>query len=222
MNNIIIKNTLDEEEENYLKSCLFSTLNHFAVSEEKAEEIYDRLYCEYSDWNRPYHNLSHILSLLNLRVKYADKIKKIHQFDLAIWFHDAIYDAKKKDNEAQSAELFMEFMRPFLTKEDLVFIKSLILSTVNHFPLLPDDSDHLYFLDFDLAVLSAERATYQLYAEAIKEEYRSIFSFLIYTNGRKKVLESFRQRKTIYFSQIFQENFELEARENLAWEIEHS
>jgi predicted metal-dependent HD superfamily phosphohydrolase len=88
--------------------------------------------------------------------------------------------------------------------------------------LLPDDSDHLYFLDFDLAVLSAERATYQLYAEAIKEEYRSIFSFLIYTNGRKKVLESFRQRKSIYFSQIFQENYELEARENLAWEIEHS
>jgi predicted metal-dependent HD superfamily phosphohydrolase len=221
MNNIIIKYTLNEEEENYLKTCLFSTLKYFKVPEDKAEEIYDRLYCEYNDWNRHYHNLSHILSLINLREKYADKIIRIHQFDLAIWFHDSIYDAKKKDNEVQSADLFIEFMRPYLTKEELIFVKSLILSTIKHFPLLPEDSDHHFFLDFDLAVLSAEKETYLLYSDAIKGEYKTIFSFLVYSGGRKKVLESFNQRESIYFSQIFRENYEQKARENLAWESEH-
>lgn len=29
--------------------------------------------------------------------------------ELAIWFHDVIYDPKRKDNEKLSAELFQEF-----------------------------------------------------------------------------------------------------------------
>jgi predicted metal-dependent HD superfamily phosphohydrolase len=219
MNTIIIKNILSEEEENYLKSRLSNTLNYFKVRAEIAEEIYDRLYLEYSDWSRHYHNLSHILSMLKLSEKYAAEIKKNNQFDLAIWFHDAIYNAKKKDNEIQSAELLVQLMQPYLVKEDLMFIKSLILSTANHVPLSLEDSDHHFFLDFDLAVLSADRTVYQLYSDAIKEEYKTFFSFLVYGGGRKRVLESFYSRSSLYFSPVFKNLYEQQARENIAWEI---
>jgi predicted metal-dependent HD superfamily phosphohydrolase len=41
----------------------------------------------------------------------------------------------------------------------------------------------------------------------------------VYNAGRKKVLKSFLERKTLYFSYEFQEKYELIARENLTWEI---
>lgn len=219
MHRFIIKNDLSEAEENYIKIRFFDCFKHFNIPSAKTEECYDRLYFEYSAWSRHYHNLSHIYSLLNLSELYRSDLKDPNLVDLAIWFHDAVYDSSKKDNEQQSAILFEDLMQQFLTIQDLEQVKSLILSTSKHIPLKPEDSDHQYFLDFDLAILSSDKLTYSAYSDAIREEYNSLFTFLVYNGGRKKVLKSFLDRESLYFSTYFKENFESEARKNLEWEI---
>ena len=219
MHTFVIKNTLTEDEENFLINRFRDCMKFFKVPEQEIESLYDRLYFEYTSWSRYYHNLSHIFSLLKLSEQYWTELKNPFIVDLAIWFHDVVYDADKKDNEEQSAMLFEELMRAFLPKAVVDQVKSLIMSTCGHKPLMPEDNDHQYFLDFDLAILASDRETYSNYSDAIRDEYKSLFSFLVYNGGRKKVLLSFLDRKILYFSQHFKTHCEPIARQNLEWEI---
>lgn len=219
MHSFIIKNILTEAEENYLISRFSDCMKFFKVPEQDIEELYDRLYFEYSAWSRLYHNLSHVYSLLRLSEQYRSKLNNPFVVDLAIWFHDIVYDASNKDNELQSAILFEDLMRPFIEKEVVEMVRSLILSTYGHKPLIPDGNDHQFFLDFDLSILASDQETYRIYSDAIREEYKSLFSFLVYNGGRKKVLHAFLDRKMLYFSEHFRSNCEAMARQNLKWEI---
>jgi predicted metal-dependent HD superfamily phosphohydrolase len=67
-------------------------------------ETCDALVSEYQAKERRYHNLEHIAQCL----KAFDDLRTLSQapqaVELAIWFHDIIYDSKAKDNEERSAE----------------------------------------------------------------------------------------------------------------------
>jgi predicted metal-dependent HD superfamily phosphohydrolase len=219
MLSFLINNVLTEEEETYLRQRFTSTCADLNISPKIANSLYDQVHFEYTDWSRHYHNLSHIFSLLKLREHFAYLVNNPALVDLAIWFHDIVYQSKRKDNERKSAELFEQIMRPYLEKKDLDFVCALILSTEGHQPLLPENNDNLIFLDFDLSILAADKKFYKKYAEAIREEYKSLFSFFVYNSGRKKVLKSFLHRKSLFFSDFFKEHYELRAKENINWEI---
>ena len=217
---IEIKNNLSEAEETYLQSRWNRICEVLAIPKTAADNIYDQVHFEYADWSRAYHNLSHIHSLLQLSEQYQTQLKEAALFDMAIWFHDYIYDTGRKDNEAQSAHWAKELLMPYLKKEELNYISSLILCTEGHQPrLAPENTDQYWLLDFDLAVLETDKTVYKAYSDAIREEYKSLFSYFTYNIGRKKVMKGFLKRKTLYFTEEFQEKYETIARENIEWEI---
>lgn len=86
---------------NYATSRRFNELSlRVGVIEEIAERVFDGLMELYSEENRAYHNLLHIdrmLSWLDESGEASDAV------ELAIWFHDAIYDPQGSQNEAKSA-----------------------------------------------------------------------------------------------------------------------
>lgn len=215
---IQVKAFLEESETKKMQVAWFALAQNLNIPKEEAVSIYDRLYYEYSDWDRAYHNLSHIQSFLALSNKYAEEIERKHLFDAAIWFHDAIYNAKKKDNELRSAQLARELLMPYLTVDQVKFIQQLILSTEGHKPRLKHP-DNLLFLDFDLAILATDEDIYQKYSDAIEQEYKKWYSAFLYGSGRKKVLNHFLEREEIYFSTQFKEDYEAKARANLKQEI---
>jgi len=217
--NFIIKKNLTDAEEQYLQTRFMQAALALNIPQKAATTIYDQVHYEYTDWSRHYHNLSHIWSLLNLSEQFAAELKEAALIDMSIWFHDVVYDSKSKDNEQQSAFFAEDLLRPYLSKEQLAFIGALIMSTAGHQPKMPENSDNLWFLDFDLAILAAEKKKYKAYSEAIREEYKSLFSFFVYNSGRKKVLKTFLGRKKLYFTDLFREQYEPIARENLAWEL---
>ena len=63
------------------------------------------LIAAYSSAGRHYHDLAHIAALLRLTAEHADRLADRAAVDLAIFYHDAVYDAKRSDNEAKSAAL---------------------------------------------------------------------------------------------------------------------
>ena len=59
----------------------------------------------YTGPDRHYHDLDHIKTLLALAEEHASEFTDREAVEAAIWFHDAVYDTRKADNEAESAKL---------------------------------------------------------------------------------------------------------------------
>lgn len=76
-------------------------------------------------------------------------------FDLAIFFHDAIYETDHTDNEARSADLLATHAGPADGSERLLPVGTMIRATATHMP--SRDPATRLMLDLDLAVLGAHR-----------------------------------------------------------------
>src|SRR5262245_19242521 len=64
---------------------------------------FDALVAAYSEPARHYHNLEHLGEMFRVASRLATHADDATAVQLAIWFHDAIYDPRGKDNEARSA-----------------------------------------------------------------------------------------------------------------------
>lgn len=185
-----------------------------------SDELFSNLINRYSDESRYYHNTTHIQKMLDFSMEFSDAIKEIETLQLAVFYHDIIYNSLSKKNEIDSAALAVQQLSETLfSAEKIKLMEQFILSTQKHFPLIANNSDLQYFLDFDLAILGTSQNTYMDYAEKIRKEYKWVPAFL-YNSNRKKVLEHFLNRKEIYFTEAFRNKYESIARENMKYEIE--
>ncbi len=64
----------------------------------------DELMARYSEPHRHYHTLQHLEECLSLFASLRDLAAHPAELEIALWFHDAIYDVKRDDNEALCAE----------------------------------------------------------------------------------------------------------------------
>jgi predicted metal-dependent HD superfamily phosphohydrolase len=186
-------------------------------SRKETIEILSDLIERHSEKQRHYHDLSHLYNLYLVKHKFDKFLNNPLLIEAAIWFHDAIYLPKNKDNEVKSAELASEILKDKSLPFALHDLKLLIESTAKHQPL-KEDSDFQYFLDFDLSILAGHVNVYKTYVNAIRQEY-SMYPTFLYKIGRRKVLKSFFKRERIYFSEVFFEQYEEKARLNILQEI---
>lgn len=218
MIDLLVDKSLPNEKEVLLEIRFISLCQAFGLSNALAKKYWKQLYDLYSDPNRHYHNLVHLFNLLNLLDKYKLKIQRPALFELAVWYHDAIYNAKAKDNELQSAKLAQSLFEDYLDDLALNYVNDLIMSTEGHSPRVETEDTYL-FLDFDLSILAADKATYDQYSAAIWQEYKIAYIKVLYKMGRKKVLKNFLARPNIYFSSLFTGAIEKKARKNMALEL---
>ncbi len=180
--------------------------------------VFEELSRLYSSPHRAYHNLHHIVSLLEQAQRFESRIDNFILVGYAIWFHDAVYDTSRKDNEERSADYASASLARLQIPDALALrVRDLILATRKHdnAGLSPDGS---LFLDFDLSILGAEPASYEKYAAAIRKEYSWVPS-LLYRRERRKVLESFLRRDRIYFTDVMLDLYEAPARHNIETEL---
>ena len=62
-----------------------------------------RLAALYAEPHRAYHHLGHVLDCLELARGVRDRLESPVAVELALWYHDAIYDSRASDNEERSA-----------------------------------------------------------------------------------------------------------------------
>ena len=87
-----------------LEKSWFELYRHYHFSEPR--KAFNKLIATYSEKQRAYHTLQHLYECLVLLDLIRADLKDAHAVELAIWFHDAVYDPQAKDNELKSAELF--------------------------------------------------------------------------------------------------------------------
>src|SRR3954454_23173562 len=86
----------------------------------------------YQAEDRHYHNLAHIEAMLALAGDYRGLLGDPQAVEAAIWFHDAIYDSKAKDNEAKSVALAENWLAGRIDAGRLSRISAMILATATH------------------------------------------------------------------------------------------
>ncbi|ESK46512.1 HD domain-containing protein [Acinetobacter oleivorans] len=193
-----------------LKHFWFELHQHYHFSE--PQKIYDELIAAYSEKQRAYHTVQHIYECLNLLESIRSELNDAHAVALALWFHDAIYDPKAKNNELKSAELFEQYMAQYLPVNTVQKIKRWILATQKH--ALTNETDLQFLLDIDLSILAATPERFIQYEQQIQKEYAWVDPE-VYLIKRKEVLVHFYQSEPLYQTTYFQKNFELNAKQNL-------
>jgi predicted metal-dependent HD superfamily phosphohydrolase len=138
--------------------------------------------------------------------------------DWAIWWHDAVYDPTRGDNEALSAELAARDL-PALGADDAAIteVVRLILLTRGHH-VEPGDRLGALMVSIDLSILGADPAAYEAYAQAIRAEYAHVPDDA-YRLGRAQVLARFAAEPVLFADPDFAARFDAPARRNLAAEI---
>ncbi len=173
---------------------------------------------KYSSEKRHYHNLSHIAELLQFFSEYEEKIIEKDVVLYAIFYHDAIYNVKKKNNEEKSAKLARQRMSQLnIHPGTIQLVYDFIIATKSH-ETDYNNQDLDYFLDFDMAILGKNWDDYLSYTKQIRKEY-SIYPNILFRKGRKEALKSFLQIERIYKTDAFFNKFEERARKNIRKEI---
>jgi predicted metal-dependent HD superfamily phosphohydrolase len=173
----------------------------------------------YTRPDRHYHDLRHIEALLGLADACAGAIADRDAVDAAIWFHDAIYDTRRNDNEERSAALAVARLSGTTDEGRIARIAAMIRATAGHaMPHFADDAaecDCALFLDMDLAILGSAETDFDAYEAAVRREYDWV-SEPQWKLGRRAVLTAFLARPAIYATTRFQASHEAAARRNLA------
>ena len=187
----------------------------FGVSPAAAYPLFDRLVETYSEPHRHYHNLEHVGEVLRV----VGRLKGGPAVLLAVWYHDAVYDPKAKDNEAKSAELAeRELAALGLPAEVVKLVGDLVRSTAHFDAATFSGPDFDILHDADLAILGASEVRYARYADDIRKEYAWVPE-ADYRAGRRKVLESFLARERIYRTDVMFAEGEEAARRNMTAEV---
>lgn len=181
------------------------------------ESLKTELSAVYRGPDRHYHGLGHIAVLLALLDEHRTEIADPEAVEAAIWFHDAIYDSRRNDNEARSAILAAQKLSG-VDPQRLSRIVAMIEATATH--ALPDLSgqarqDAALFLDMDLAILGSEPALFDAYEVAVRREYEWVGE-PAWRSGRAAVLRRFLERPAIFHTEAFRQLYEHQARANIA------
>ena len=181
---------------------------------EPANDIGFDLAACYTEPHRHYHTMEHITAVLG---HLRDLNTATPTARLAAFFHDAIYEPTRTDNEAQSAELAREVLTA-VNRPEANDVAAIVLATAAH--QLPDHGprDTAAFLDADLAVLAAPPGVYDQYTVNVRSEYRHIDD-ASFRSGRLAILQGFVGRDRLFFTTPGQARFEAAARANLQREI---
>ncbi len=171
---------------------------------------------------RAYHNIQHVHEVA---AHYKDVAVSVgwqnpKEVYLAVLYHDAIYHAGRKDNEARSAEMAVYAVAKYLSNESIDSDKlvHLIEMTAKHGHLQAEglDEDTKHFLDCDMAVLGSEPDQFLAYDKAIASEYRGKLPGWMFQFLRRKFLKNLLDSPRIYLSDLFHASHEAKARANIA------
>ncbi len=196
----------------------FSHLWHRLGGRTDHHPLFAALAAAYSEPHRAYHNACHIAECLAEFDAVRELASRPDEVEMALWWHDAIYNPRAADNEEKSAEwMAAELSAGGVSAEVVYRISQLILATTHRLP--PDDPDARIVVDVDLSRLGYAPAIFDEHAQAIRTEYAWVPE-ADYRQGRTRILSAFLQWPFIYQTDYFRQKYEEQARENLKRAIE--
>lgn len=176
--------------------------------------LMNQLVAAYSERQRHYHTLQHLRECLAHFDAAASLARRPAEVELALWFHDAVYDPLRADNEERSAQWAADsVLAAGCPGEVAGRVRGLVLVTRGH-EAPAGDADAALLLDIDLAILGAAPARFDAYEKQVRAEYGHIED-TVFRPRRARILAGFLARPRIYATGPFHDALEQRARANL-------
>lgn len=187
-----------------------------ALAGDGADDLGKALTAAYEEPQRRYHDLSHITWLLDEADRRAALIRDHALVGYAIWFHDAVYQPARPDNEELSAEWARRALSGNADLADCV--AQLVLKTKHHAAgdATPDEA---LFLDMDLAILGAPPHVYETYARNIRAEFGHVPDEL-FAAGRGAFLQGQLRLPHLFRTELYERALGSAARANMQGELD--
>lgn len=180
--------------------------------------ILDELRARYREPQRHYHTTEHVDELLGLLQVLRAHAVRTDLVAWAIWFHDAVYDPTRPDNEAESAALARQRLPGLgLQPSDVEAVSRMVLATAGH-QWRDGVADTALFLDLDLSILAARPERYDAYVAQVRAEYAFVPE-QTFVYKRAQLLRAWLARSSLYFTEVGRARFEAAARDNIAREL---
>ncbi|WP_408601965.1 hypothetical protein [Pseudomonas sp. PLMAX] len=187
-----------------------------ALGAKAPQGSFDELVSLYTEPHRRYHNVSHILAALNHFDSLKGLARRPELVEFSLWLHDAVYDPRATDNEAQSADLAERYLVAVGLGHLIAEVRRLIMATAHTSPSEADDAGLV--VDIDLSVLALHPAGYAEYTRAVRQEYQWVPDVL-FQAGRSKLLQSFLAMPQLYSHPTNIAAWEDTARKNIKSEL---
>jgi len=206
-----------------IQDTLKEAWNEASIGLKSSATWWNRLFpLQAEDPRRHYHTVVHLYEMI---VHFQHSRHGLSKQDaqailLAIFFHDAIYNAQASDNEEQSNILFETTAFDDDQSALKSKVSSMILATKTHNATNAEDHAIKLLLDLDMAVLGKDPDAYLAYASLIRKEYQHVDQE-VYCSKRAEILQAFLDNTDhIFATDLFRDLYEAKARENLRNEIE--
>jgi predicted metal-dependent HD superfamily phosphohydrolase len=182
------------------------------------QHLHRELLAAYAEPRRRYHTLQHLNECFDGVRELLPIAAYPAEIGIALWFHDAIYDPRRSDNEQRSADWARSAARTLgVAPEPAQRIHALVFSTRH--AAEPVGLDAQILADVDLAILGAPPARFDEYERQVREEY-AWGPEPIFRAKRSEILRSFLARPHLYHTSLFQEQYESSARRTLRRSLE--
>lgn len=176
--------------------------------------LFEQLVRAYEEPQRHYHSLQHLSECLAHFEQARHLAQQPGEVVIALWFHDAIYDVRGKDNERRSADWAIRVLASCQASQTTLDRVERLIMTTRH-DATPSDADEQLLVDIDLAILGATPERFAEYDAQVRAEYAWVPGF-VYRMKRRSVLKAFLARPRLYGTDHFRARYEAQARHNLA------
>ncbi len=173
---------------------------------------YDVLAQHYGEPWRRYHTGEHLDACLHQFDLARHLMVDPDAVEMALWYHDAVYDVCGTDNEERSAELFLETADGSSDSDFCRRVYDLIMVT-QHMDA-PSNGDARYIVDIDLSSFGQPWDAFMNDSRKVRAELTHL-SDAEFSDAQAKFLRKLQDRKNFYASDFFRGLYEARARENL-------
>lgn len=168
--------------------------------------------------HRSYHGMRHLAECLARFDEARALAQDAEVVEAALWLHDAVYDARRDDNEARSAALARTMLQAHgVDASRIARVEAIILATRHAGPSA--DPDAQLTCDIDLAVLGADEARFDEYEREVRAEYAWV-PMSIFRVKRAEILMRFLAAPRIFQTEWFHARLDEAARDNLSRSLE--
>ena len=175
--------------------------------------LFEEVAAHYREPHRHYHTPGHVDHCLAQLDAARGEMQDPDSVELAVWYHDVIYDVERKDNEALSADLFERRATGVMPPERIRAVHDLIMVTV-HTRAAPASLDQALMVDIDLSSFGLPWEGFLRDSVAVRKEYPHLSDEEFYPR-QHDFLEGLLARSSFCFTEFFRRRHERRARENI-------